>query len=289
MKGIVLAGGTGSRLWPITKVTSKQLIPIYDKPMIYYPLSVLFLAGIREILIICTPSDLENFKSLLGDGSSYGVDFQYKTQESPDGLAQAYLLGEHFLDGDSSLMVLGDNIFHGNVLGHDLKSLLPSSGAHIFTYVVDDPSRYGILEVDQNKEPSRIEEKPVNPKSNLAVTGLYFFDNRASQFAKNIKPSTRGELEITSLIEQYLQKNELTYTNLGRGNAWLDTGTPESLLEASTYIAIVEKRTGLKIACLEEIALHMGFIDNQQLESIISKMGKNSYRDYLEKINSTNQ
>ncbi len=285
----MLAGGTGSRLWPITKVTSKQLIPIYDKPMIYYPLSVLFLAGIKEILIICTPSDLESFRSLLGDGSLYGVSFQYVTQESPDGLAQAYLLGEKFLDGDSSLMVLGDNIFHGNALGHDLKGLFPSAGAHIFTYVVDDPSRYGILEVDDNKRPSRIEEKPASPKSNLAVTGLYFFDNRASHFASNIKPSTRGELEITSLIEQYLQMNELTYTNLGRGNAWLDTGTPESLLEASTYIAIVEKRTGLKIACLEEIALHMGFIDNQQLQKIISKMGKNSYRDYLEKVNSTNQ
>ena len=282
----MLAGGTGSRLWPITKVTSKQLIPIYDKPMIYYPLSVLFLAGIREILIICTPVDLESFKSLLGDGSQYGVSFQFVTQESPDGLAQAYLLGEQFLDGDSSLMVLGDNIFHGNSLGQDLKGLLPSSGAHIFTYVVDDPSRYGILEVDQEKRPSQIEEKPVNPKSNLAVTGLYFFDNRASQFAKNIQPSARGELEITSLIEQYLQKNELTYTNLGRGNAWLDTGTPESLLEASTYIAIVEKRTGLKIACLEEIALYMGFVDHHQLEKIISKMGKSSYRDYLEKINS---
>ena len=288
MKGIVLAGGTGSRLWPITKVTSKQLIPIYDKPMIYYPLSVLFLAGIREILIICTPSDLEDFKSLLGDGSLYGVNFQYITQESPDGLAQAYLLGEDFLDGDSSLMVLGDNIFHGNTLGHDLKSLLPSMGAHIFTYVVDDPSRYGILAVDQERRPTHIEEKPVKPKSDLAVTGLYFFDNRAPQFAKNISPSARGELEITSLIEQYLLKGELTYTNLGRGNAWLDTGTPESLLEASTYIAIVEKRTGLKIACLEEIALHMGFIDHAGLEVIISKMGKNSYRDYLEKVNLIN-
>ncbi len=285
MKGIVLAGGTGSRLWPITKVTSKQLIPVYDKPMIYYPLSVLFLAGIREILIICTPLDLEDFKSLLGDGSLYGVNFQYITQESPDGLAQAYLLGEDFLDGDSSLMVLGDNIFHGNTLGHDLKSLLPSAGAHIFTYVVDDPSRYGILEVDKEKRPTHIEEKPVTPKSNLAVTGLYFFDNRAPQFAKNISPSARGELEITSLIEQYLLKGELTYTNLGRGNAWLDTGTPESLLEASTYIAIVEKRTGLKIACLEEIALHMEFIDHGELEVIIAKMGKNSYRDYLEKVN----
>ena len=288
MKGIVLAGGTGSRLWPITKVTSKQLIPIYDKPMIYYPLSVLFLAGIREILIICTPSDLEDFKNLLGDGSLYGVNFQYITQESPDGLAQAYLLGEDFLDGDSSLMVLGDNIFYGNTLGHDLKSLLPSAGAHIFTYVVDDPSRYGILAVDQEKRPTHIEEKPVKPKSNLAVTGLYFFDNRAPQFAKNISPSARGELEITSLIEQYLLKGELTYTNLGRGNAWLDTGTPESLLEASTYIAIVEKRTGLKIACLEEIALHMGFIDHDELEVIIAKMGKNSYRDYLEKVNLIN-
>ena len=288
MKGIVLAGGTGSRLWPITKVTSKQLIPIYDKPMIYYPLSVLFLAGIREILIICTPSDLEDFKNLLGDGSLYGVNFQYITQESPDGLAQAYLLGEDFLDGDSSLMVLGDNIFYGNTLGHDLKSLLPSAGAHIFTYVVDDPSRYGILAVDQEKRPTHIEEKPVKPKSNLAVTGLYFFDNRAPQFAKNISPSARGELEITSLIEQYLLKGELTYTNLGRGNAWLDTGTPESLLEASTYIAIVEKRTGLKIACLEEIALHMGFIDHDELEVIIAKMGKNSYRDYLEKVNLMN-
>jgi glucose-1-phosphate thymidylyltransferase len=284
MKGIVLAGGTGSRLWPMTKVTSKQLMPIYDKPMIYYPLSVLFLAGIREILIICTPSDLESFRSLLGNGSLYGVSFQYITQESPDGLAQAYLLGEQFLDGDSSLMVLGDNIFHGNALGHDLQALLPSSGAHIFTYVVDDPSRYGILELDQEKRPSCIEEKPISPKSNLAVTGLYFFDRRATQFARNIQPSARGELEITSLIEQYLQRNELTYTNLGRGNAWLDTGTPESLLEASTYIAIVEKRTGLKIACLEEIAYLNNWIDRDHIKEIIGTNSKNSYYSYLEKI-----
>jgi glucose-1-phosphate thymidylyltransferase len=284
MKGIVLAGGTGSRLWPMTKVSSKQLLPIYDKPMIYYPISTLLLANIREILIICTPQDLRSFQELLGDGSELGIAFEYITQSSPDGLAQAYILGEKFINCESSLMVLGDNIFHGESVGRELTNDIPKSGGHIFTYTVDEPSRYGILEVDFSGRPTGIEEKPVDPRSNLAVTGLYFFDGRAIEFAKQAKPSSRGELEITSIISEYLLLEELTYTSLGRGTAWLDTGTPDSLLEAATYIAIIEKRTGLKIACIEEIALSSGWMDKTMLRRRITKLGSGSYARYLESL-----
>ena len=284
MKGIVLAGGTGSRLWPMTRVSSKQLLPIYDKPMIYYPISTLLMADLREILIICTPQDLQSFQELLGDGSELGISLKYVTQSSPDGLAQAYILGEKFLNGESSLMVLGDNIFYGASVGRELTNDIPKTGGHIFTYIVDDPSRYGILEVDSSGRPIGIEEKPVDPSSNLAVTGLYFFDERASEFAKQAKPSSRGELEITSVISKYLLLGELTYTSLGRGTAWLDTGTPDSLLEAATYIAIIEKRTGLKIACLEEIAFSSGWMDESMLRRRITKLGHGAYARYLESL-----
>lgn len=283
MKGIVLAGGTGSRLWPITKSVSKQLLPVYDKPMIYYPISTLMLAGIREILIITTPDDQWAFKNLLGDGSNFGVSFTYVVQAKPEGLAQALIIGEEFLDGDSCLMILGDNIFHGAGLGHELSRSLPSSGAHIFTYEVSNPSDYGVLELDENQKPVSITEKPTTFISNLAVTGLYFFDHQASNAAKAIKPSPRGELEITSLIEHYLRNQELTFTALTRGTAWLDTGNPNSLNDAAAFIRIIEERTGLKIGCLEEIALEKKWISRENFEEILLKMADNPYRTYLEK------
>ena len=284
MKGIVLAGGTGSRLWPITKSVSKQLLPVYDKPMIYYPISTLMLAGVREILIITTPDDQPAFKNLLGDGSNFGVTFTYAVQPKPEGLAQALIIGEEFLAGDSCLLILGDNIFHGAGLGHELARSLPISGAHIFTYEVSNPSDYGVLELDKDRRPISITEKPKHYVSNLAVTGLYFFDHQASSAAKEIIPSPRGELEITSLIEQYLRNKELTFTALTRGTAWLDTGYPNSLNDAAAYIRIIEERTGLKIACPEEIAYQQGWINSEKLTQIIENFQNNSYGNYLARI-----
>jgi glucose-1-phosphate thymidylyltransferase len=281
MKGIVLAGGTGSRLWPITRSISKQLLPVYDKPLIYYPISTLMLAGIREILIITTPRDQDAFRELLGSGESLGVTFKYATQPEPKGLAQAFIIGENFLGGDSCMMVLGDNIFHGNGLGQDLSSSIPISGAHIFTYEVSNPSDYGVLEIDKNGTPLSITEKPKTYISNLAVTGLYKFDARVTEIARGVKLSNRGEYEITSVLEDYLKANTLTYTSLSRGSAWLDTGNPNSLNDAANYIRIIEERTGLKIGCLEEVALRNSWIDLQDLNSIADRLGNNAYSSYL--------
>jgi len=282
MKGIVLAGGTGSRLWPITKVTSKQLLPIYDKPMIYYPLATLMLAGVRDILIITTPQDQSAFETLLGDGSQFGIKLAYAVQPKPEGLAQAFIIGEAFLAGESCLMILGDNIFHGAGLGHQLQETIPSSGAHIFTYAVSDPTQYGVLNLDSNGKPTAIEEKPKNPTSNLAVTGLYYFDNRVVDVAKQVKPSPRGELEITSVIEWYLQKNQLTLTQLTRGAAWLDTGNPKSMHDAASYVRLIEERTGLKIACLEEIGLNRGWLSESQ--ALNNNQNSRDYQDYIASI-----
>jgi glucose-1-phosphate thymidylyltransferase len=284
MKGIVLAGGTGSRLWPITRSVSKQLLPVYDKPMIYYPISTLMLAGIREILIITTPHDQGQFKQLLGDGADLGVCFEYATQPEPKGLAQAFTIGEEFLSGDSCLMILGDNIFHGAGLGRDIVRELPKVGAHIFTYEVANPYDYGILEVNTDDKPISITEKPSNFISNLAVTGLYFFDRNVSEIAKTVAPSKRGEFEITSVIDCYLKSNLLTHTKLSRGAAWLDTGNPDSLHDAASYIRVIEERTALKIGCLEEIALENGWIEVEALERRISTLGKNAYSNYLRNI-----
>ena len=281
MKGIVLAGGTGSRLWPITRSVSKQLLPVYDKPLIYYPISTLMLAGIREILIITTPHDQSQFKELLGDGSEIGVSFQYEAQPEPKGLAQAFTIGEEFLAGESCLMILGDNIFHGAGLGRDIVRDLPKSGAHIFTYEVSNPSDYGILEVGPDGNPVSITEKPTEFISNLAVTGVYFFDGKVSEVAKHVQPSKRGEMEITSVIEHYLNSGSLTFTQLSRGAAWLDTGNPDSLCDAAAYVRIIEDRTGLKIACLEEIALANGWIDLEQLSMLVEKLAGNRYSVYL--------
>ncbi len=281
MKGIVLAGGTGSRLWPITRSISKQLLPVYDKPMIYYPISTLMLAGIREILIITTPHDQSRFKELLGDGSEIGVSFVYATQPEPKGLAQAFTIGEEFLAGDSCLMILGDNIFHGAGLGRDIVRELPTSGAHIFTYEVSNPSDYGILEVDADGLAISITEKPAEHISNLAVTGVYFFDGKVSEIAKSVMPSKRGEMEITSVIDHYLKEGSLTFTHLSRGTAWLDTGNPNSLNDAAAYVRIIEERTGMKIACLEEIASLQGWISREMLEKRIQLYGANSYAQYL--------
>ncbi len=284
MKGIVLAGGTGSRLWPITRSISKQLLPVYDKPMIYYPISTLMLAGIREILIITTPHDQPQFKELLGDGSELGVSFQYATQPEPKGLAQAFTIGEAFLAGDSCLMILGDNIFHGAGLGRDIIRDLPSSGAHIFTYEVSNPSDYGILELDKDGSPISITEKPAQYISDLAVTGIYFFDGKVSEVAKNVQPSKRGEVEITSVIDHYLKSGSLTYTRLSRGSTWLDTGNPDSLNDAAAYVKIIEDRTGLKIACLEEISFNQGWMTTSQVVARIEQYKKNSYANYLAQI-----
>lgn len=284
MKGIVLAGGTGSRLWPITRTVSKQLLPVYDKPMIFYPIATLMLAGIREILVITTPEDHVAFKSLLGSGEDYGVNFTYAIQPEPKGLAQALLIGEGFLAGESCLMVLGDNIFHGVGLGNELAHSLPQHGAHIFTYEVANPSEYGVLGLDQDRLPNSITEKPNNPISNLAITGLYYFDKRCSSIAADVVPSHRGELEITSVLNYYLEQNELTYTPLSRGTAWLDTGNPNSLHDAATFIRVIEDRTGLKIGCLEEIAWRNGWKDSQSILNRISKFGNSSYYEYLRRI-----
>jgi len=284
MKGIVLAGGTGSRLWPITKVISKQLLPIYDKPMIYYPLATLMLAGVRDILIITTPHDQAQFEELLGDGSEIGVSFHYATQPEPKGLAQALTIGEEFLSGQSCLMILGDNIFHGAGLGRDIRNALPKFGAHIFTYEVSNPSEYGVLELNQDGTPMSVSEKPESPESNLAITGIYFFDEKVIEIAKAVEPSKRGELEITSVISQYLKDKTLTYTKLSRGSAWLDTGHPNSLNDAADYVRIIEERTGLKIACLEEISLIQGWINLDQFTEIATSHGASSYGTYLRKI-----
>jgi glucose-1-phosphate thymidylyltransferase len=284
MKGIVLAGGTGSRLGPITKSVSKQLLPVYDKPMIYYPISTLMLAGIREILIITTPHDQQAFQNLLGDGSNLGITFEYIVQENPDGLAQALIIGEDFLNGECCLLILGDNIFHGAGLGRELSHSLPNSGAHIFTYQVASPQEYGVLELDANSRPISITEKPQEFVSNLAITGLYFFDEKGPNIAKGIKPSSRGELEITSVLDYYLKMSKLSYTALTRGAAWLDTGNVNSLNDAASYIRVIEERTGLKVACLEEIALRNKWILEEELGIQIKESADNSYNRYIAAI-----
>ena len=288
MKGIVLAGGSGTRLYPITKGISKQLIPIFDKPMVYYPISVLMLAGIREILIISTPQDLPGFRRLLGDGSDYGVHFEYAEQPSPDGLAQAFIIGEKFIGDDSVCLVLGDNIFHGSNFRHILRAAVKTAEedakATVFGYRVNDPERYGVVEFDAEGRCMSIEEKPAQPKSNYAVVGLYFYPNKVVQVAKNIKPSARGELEITTVNQQFLADTELMVQTLGIGFAWLDTGTHDSLSEASTFIEVIEKRTGLKVGCLEGIALQQGWITPEQVRQTAQPMAKNQYGQYLLKL-----
>ncbi len=288
MKGIVLAGGSGTRLYPITKGVSKQLLPIYDKPMVYYPISVLMLAGIREILVISTPQDLPGFKRLLGDGSDYGVRFEYAEQPSPDGLAQAFIIGEKFIGDDAVCMVLGDNIFHGNGFSELLRTAVKDAEenrkATVFGYWVSDPERYGVAEFDKQGNCLSIEEKPKEPKSNYAVVGLYFYPNKVVQIAKSIKPSARGELEITSVNQAFLAEGELKVQTLGRGFAWLDTGTHDSLAEASIFVEVMEKRTGLKIACLEDIAYRNGWISAEKLREVAAPMLKNQYGQYLMKL-----
>jgi len=288
MKGIVLAGGSGTRLYPITKGISKQLLNIYDKPLIYYPLSVLMLAGIREIMIISTPEDLPNFKKLLGDGADWGLQFTYAEQPKPEGLAQAFLIAEKWLGNDDVCLVLGDNIFYGNgftpMLQRSIQNVTNDRKASIFGYYVNDPERYGVAGFDQDGKVTSIEEKPENPKSNYAVVGLYFYPNSVVDVAKNVKPSIRGELEISSVNEHFLKNNQLKVELMGRGYAWLDTGTQDSMLEASNYIHTIEKRQGLKIACLEEIAYSEGFISREQLVSVIAEYPKNDYGHYLQSI-----
>lgn len=285
MKGIILAGGSGTRLYPLTMVTSKQLLPVYDKPMIYYPLSTLMLAGIRDILIISTPTDLPNFERLLGDGSDYGINLSYKVQPSPDGLAQAFLIGEDFINGDSCAMVLGDNIFYGNGLKNHLRTAAGrENGATIFGYYVDDPERFGIVEFDKSGKAISLEEKPKNPKSNYCVTGLYFYDNRVVDFAKKVKPSARGELEITDLNKMYLEDGSLNVVTLGRGYAWLDTGTMDSLSEAAEYVKVVENRQGIMISAVEEIAYLNGWISKEKLLESAQKYGKSPYGAHLKRV-----
>jgi len=288
MKGIILAGGSGTRLYPITKGTSKQLLAVYDKPMIYYPLSVLMLAGIKEILIISTPQDLPNFKKLLGNGASLGLEFSYKEQPSPDGLAQAFILGEEFIGDDDVCLILGDNIFYGagieKLLSKAVKNVSEEQNATIFGYYVHEPQRYGVAEFDINKNVVSIEEKPKKPKSNYAVVGLYFYPNSVVKIAKEIKPSERGELEITTVNQTYLEKGNLKMKLMGRGYAWLDTGTQDSLLEASNFIQTIEKRQGLKIACIEEIAFENGFITKEQLIALAQEYKNNEYGEYLLRV-----
>lgn len=287
MKGIILAGGAGTRLYPLTMVTSKQLLPIYDKPMIFYPLSTLMLAGIKDILIISTPVDLPNFQRLLGDGSDFGVNFSYKEQPSPDGLAQAFILGEEFIGNEPCAMVLGDNIFYGNGLSKLLRQarLDAENGiSTIFGYYVDDPERFGIVEFDESGKVISVEEKPKNPKSNYCITGLYFYDNRSAEMAKRVKPSARGELEITSLNDMYLKEDKLKVQLLGRGFAWLDTGTMESLLDAEDFVRIIQKRQGIQISAPEEIAYNNGWISKDRLLAIAEKYGKSPYGEHLQKV-----
>ncbi len=288
MKGIVLAGGSGTRLYPLTMITSKQLLPIYDKPMVYYPLSTLMLAGIKDILIISTPRDLQNFKNLLGDGSDYGINLSYKEQPSPDGLAQAFILGEEFIGDDCCAMVLGDNIFYGNgfssLLRDAVKNAEENKRASVFGYYVDDPERFGVVEFDKDGKVISIEEKPKQPKSNYAVTGLYFYDNRVVELAKNMKPSARGELEITDLNRVFLEMNALDVKLLGRGYAWLDTGTMDSLIEAGQFVQMVEKRQGIKISAIEEIAYKNGWISKEKLLESAERYGKSTYGAHLKKV-----
>lgn len=288
MKGIVLAGGSGTRLYPLTMITSKQLLPIYDKPMVYYPLSTLMLAGIKDILIISTPQDLPNFERLLGDGSAYGINLSYKVQPSPDGLAQAFILGEEFIGDDCCAMVLGDNIFYGNGFSKILKAAVKNAEenhrASVFGYYVDDPERFGVVEFDEDGKVISVEEKPQNPKSNYAITGLYFYDNRVVEIAKQMKPSARGELEITDLNRVFLEKGDLDVQLLGRGFAWLDTGTMDSLIEAGQFVQMVEKRQGVKISAIEEIAYKNGWITREKLIESAERYGKSTYGQHLKKV-----
>jgi glucose-1-phosphate thymidylyltransferase len=285
MKGIILAGGSGTRLYPLTMVTSKQLLPVYDKPMIYYPMSTLMMAGIRDILIISTPTDLPNFERLFGDGSSLGLNLKYKVQPSPDGLAQAFILGEEFIDGDSCAMVLGDNIFYGGGLGRHLKEAAArEDGATVFGYYVNDPERFGIVEFDENGKAISIEEKPQHPKSNYCVTGLYFYDKNVCEYARSIRPSARGELEITDLNRIYLEKGKLNVVTLGRGYAWLDTGTMDALSDATEFIKVVENRQGIQISAIEEIAYKNGWITRKQLLEHAERYGKSPYGAHLKQV-----
>ncbi|WP_455527041.1 glucose-1-phosphate thymidylyltransferase RfbA [Huintestinicola sp.] len=288
MKGIILAGGSGTRLYPLTMITSKQLLPIYDKPMIYYPLSTLMLAGIRDILIISTPQDLPNFEKLLGDGSNYGIKLSYKVQPSPDGLAQAFILGEEFIGDDCCAMVLGDNIFYGNGFGKILREAVENAEknrrASVFGYYVEDPERFGVVEFDDSGKVISVEEKPKKPKSNYAITGLYFYDNRVVEIAKQMKPSARGELEITDLNRVFLEKGDLDVKLLGRGFAWLDTGTMDSLIEAGQFVQMIEKRQGVKISAVEEIAYKNGWISKEKLMESAERYGKSTYGQHLKKV-----
>lgn len=284
MKGIILAGGSGTRLYPITKGISKQLMPIYDKPMIYYPLSVLMLAGINEILIITTPEDQNQFKRLLGDGSSLGCRFEYTVQEVPNGLAQAFVLGEAFIGQDKVSLILGDNIFYGSKFGHLVRSFNNVDGAAVFAYEVSDPERYGVVEFDQEQVAVSIEEKPLQPRSNYAVPGLYFYDNSVVEIAKSIQPSARGEYEITTVNNIYLQRGKLKVGVMDRGTAWLDTGTFDSLHDASEFVRVIEKRQGLKIGCIEEVAYRMGFINKAQLDNLAGQLAKSGYGQYLQRL-----